>query len=873
MTQSIDGVEDLTRFADESFDTEGVDLFEFTGVDDSPLTRLKSIILSLDWEISDDILDELGEEVTNLQKMWEGDKVAQVYLQGIEKIGKYLRLEGAYAHVNAMKLLLTLFYNYEKIISSPNISGDEITTLVKSDIRKFKVLQYQIGQQSSTSPTVSAATSEPQVTTPIVQEEKENDILADLNATILELEWEVTEDGLDKFNDQTIILQEQLADDKSGLVLVNGLQALGAYIREQKVNAHPDSFTLLHSFFDGLKLLLSSKHMTEEKRQEILVDRVTKLNVLKEIIAGTAAAKATEVVAPDEVDQILDFEESEEIPQVDKTAVELPADIDEGVEDLFSSPVAGDDSEDFELDFDPDQSELDEEDDSNELDEDMVASLSSNDNHDDLTPGLSGDYVSAAMETSDEQYPADILDPDAIRPVSSVVADDLLKEELASSGSSASSLSESTLDDFSDFSLDDDALSSEELDDELELLLGRDEADSDKSLLNAESFDDLELNIEEETEDSSLTEDFTLEEDSDLSAASAETGDDSTAELEGQIDSLFGSAEDEPKEEDVLGDDFDSIIPALDDTDEEEAGFQEEVVAEGIAEDPTADLEGRLDSFFGLSEEEPDIEEEISPPADKNEGDIIPQDNAVAALSDADDDVVAALSDADDDVDGGFQIDEVVAELDEGPSDDLQNKLNSFFGGTEDDEDSAVPESAAGGSDEESFLSGIDDKLDNIFQETAVTAAVGGALGAVVAKLTGDKPSADELQQVAEVVAQEKENNPGSQKTVILTLIDTATDMLATSGSLAEDAGSTIIKELATDLEDADNPQTMVAAVERFTTWQKDLFAMALQQSPAAPQTNTNVDEEIAAQVKENFSQLRETLLNEFAEIKKELKK
>ncbi len=63
MAQSFDEVEDLTRFADESFDTDDIDLFEFTGDDDSPLTRLKSIILSLDWEISDDILDELAEEV------------------------------------------------------------------------------------------------------------------------------------------------------------------------------------------------------------------------------------------------------------------------------------------------------------------------------------------------------------------------------------------------------------------------------------------------------------------------------------------------------------------------------------------------------------------------------------------------------------------------------------------------------------------------------------------------------------------------------------------------------------------------------------------------------------------------------------------
>ena len=75
--------EDLTLFANESFDTQDVDLFEFTSEESSPLTRLKSIILSLDWEINDEILQELADELANLQAMWQGDKVAEVYLQGL----------------------------------------------------------------------------------------------------------------------------------------------------------------------------------------------------------------------------------------------------------------------------------------------------------------------------------------------------------------------------------------------------------------------------------------------------------------------------------------------------------------------------------------------------------------------------------------------------------------------------------------------------------------------------------------------------------------------------------------------------------------------------------------------------------------------
>ena len=143
---NIDEIEDLTLFANESFDTQEVDLFEFSSEESSPLTRLKSIILSLDWEINDETLQELADELQNLQTTWQGDKVAEVYLQGLEKIGRYIRSKGAYAHPNSIKLLLTFFYNFEKITSSPNLTGEDITKILKSDIRKFKILQYQINQ-------------------------------------------------------------------------------------------------------------------------------------------------------------------------------------------------------------------------------------------------------------------------------------------------------------------------------------------------------------------------------------------------------------------------------------------------------------------------------------------------------------------------------------------------------------------------------------------------------------------------------------------------------------------------------------------------------------------------------------------------------
>ncbi|CAK8715712.1 MAG: hypothetical protein CDV28_11422 [Candidatus Electronema aureum] len=366
MAPSIDEFEDLTQFADESFDTEEVDLFEFTDDEDSPLLRLKSIVLSLDWDITEEILTELNDELANLRSMWKDDKVAQIYLQGMENVGRYMQAEGAYAHPNAIKLLLTLYHNYEKIISSPNISGDSITAMLKADIRKFKVLQFQISTLKKTQGSHDTAEAAPEeieegtATTPAaLQKQKEAAVampppLRSMEATILGLEWEVTDEGLEKFNTEATQLRSHLSGNTEGQVLIQGLQALGAYIREQKTNAHPDSFTILHSFYDALKMLLESPELGAEQRRQILVEQISSLNSLKEVIARSGASKTAEEAEEDIPEQL----EEEPDTAADEKEDVLADDFGAPDEEFGGSPaLADDDGMDFDFAFDDDEAE------------------------------------------------------------------------------------------------------------------------------------------------------------------------------------------------------------------------------------------------------------------------------------------------------------------------------------------------------------------------------------------------------------------------------------------------------------------------------------------------------------------------------------
>jgi len=293
----MDQVEDLTLFLDEEFDTEDVDLFEFTGAGDSPLTQLKAIVLSLDWEINAATLEQLSKEISNLQQseLFSNDKISQIYLQALDKVGRYIQRERVHAHPNAIKLLLTLYYNFEKIVSSSEITEPEITALIQGDVRKFKILQYQIAQAQGKKTPEAIKEGRPGIPAEGYK------ALLKVHAAVLSLDWEVTDKGLSDLSEQLNALQNQFSENRYVLILVQGLRALNSYISDERAHAHPETFSLLHFFYEGLRLLIEDNETDEKKCRAIIIERINSLNNLKAIIANIAEA------APPSQEEILDI--------------------------------------------------------------------------------------------------------------------------------------------------------------------------------------------------------------------------------------------------------------------------------------------------------------------------------------------------------------------------------------------------------------------------------------------------------------------------------------------------------------------------------------------------------------------------------------
>lgn len=299
--------DDLTLGTDEyddSYYTDADDLFEFSTNDESPISRLKSLVLSIDWEITDEVLLQFNEELIDLKGIWAGNSINLVYVQALEKLSKYIYQNKANSHPNAIKLLLTLYYNLEKIVSSEDLAETQKKEILLEDVKKFEALKRQISQKSK--PAQDAPPARPQAAK-VTKEGEPEDKLLTLKAIVLGIDWEITDQDLNDLRREVIRLEEQFADSRPKLILLQGIGTLGAYIKTKKSNAHADAFKVLHLFYESLEKIVKTP-MSFEEEKAILFPAVGKFNDFKALLGPTISPEAIGREEDEEEDE--EFEES-----------------------------------------------------------------------------------------------------------------------------------------------------------------------------------------------------------------------------------------------------------------------------------------------------------------------------------------------------------------------------------------------------------------------------------------------------------------------------------------------------------------------------------------------------------------------------------
>jgi hypothetical protein len=111
---------------------------------DLPLKDLKSTVLAIDWEITNDGLDSFINQVNGLFEHFSGDKASQKLLKILHSLGKYLRAHKSKAHPDTIKRIMAVYSTLEEFVTSDELSQSDKEKMLKEEIKQFQRLKSQI---------------------------------------------------------------------------------------------------------------------------------------------------------------------------------------------------------------------------------------------------------------------------------------------------------------------------------------------------------------------------------------------------------------------------------------------------------------------------------------------------------------------------------------------------------------------------------------------------------------------------------------------------------------------------------------------------------------------------------------------------------
>ncbi len=111
---------------------------------ESPLVELDAIVLSLDWEITNENLDKLLNEIERLKTLYKKSRLPYMFLQLQGSVGKYIAGKKVDAHPDSIKLLHSVHAGLEKILLNPDMDESEKKKILSEEVKKFKGLKHEI---------------------------------------------------------------------------------------------------------------------------------------------------------------------------------------------------------------------------------------------------------------------------------------------------------------------------------------------------------------------------------------------------------------------------------------------------------------------------------------------------------------------------------------------------------------------------------------------------------------------------------------------------------------------------------------------------------------------------------------------------------
>ncbi len=111
---------------------------------DLPLKDLKSTILAIDWEITDDALDALIYQIDGLSEAFETDKVNFTLLRLLKSLAKYIRSHKSKSHPDTIKRVMAVYSTLEESVTNDELGQADKEKMLLEEVRQFKRLKAKI---------------------------------------------------------------------------------------------------------------------------------------------------------------------------------------------------------------------------------------------------------------------------------------------------------------------------------------------------------------------------------------------------------------------------------------------------------------------------------------------------------------------------------------------------------------------------------------------------------------------------------------------------------------------------------------------------------------------------------------------------------
>ena len=144
-----------------------------------PLAELKNLILSIDWEITDEVLDGLIQQLKDLQLTYQHDKIVTTFLQILNSLGNYIQTHRAKAHPKTFKILNAVFSSLDKVVLAKDMPETDKKKILRAEMNRYKELRTQIVKSKAAAKRKAQSKATPTEPDEIVEKKEESVITLD----------------------------------------------------------------------------------------------------------------------------------------------------------------------------------------------------------------------------------------------------------------------------------------------------------------------------------------------------------------------------------------------------------------------------------------------------------------------------------------------------------------------------------------------------------------------------------------------------------------------------------------------------------------------------------------------------------------------